>query len=184
MMNDGIPSRGLRSAHSLAADRPHGDRLRYMAGCHCAECRAANSRYENERQKARRNGDWNGVVDAAPARKHIRFLSRRGLGRRAIAAASDIREQTIQTIRRGYKTRIRARTLRRILDVTPDLLADHALVRARRLWSCIRRLQEEGYTKTRLAQLLGYSKALQFRKTFVTARNEHNVLRLYERLMA
>ena len=55
----------LRSAVELAAGKPHGTRIRYVGGCRCLPCRAANSRYESERQAARKLGDWNGLVDAA-----------------------------------------------------------------------------------------------------------------------
>lgn len=65
----------LPSAAALAKDKPHGTRLRYMAGCKCMLCRAANSRYETERAAARKNGDWNGLVSAIHARRHILKLS-------------------------------------------------------------------------------------------------------------
>ena len=65
-----LAQRGLKPASELAAKRPHGDRLRYVAGCRCDLCRKANSTYERERQKARAAGDWNGIVDAAKARQH------------------------------------------------------------------------------------------------------------------
>ena len=40
----------LRSAAVLSIDKPHGTRLKYMGGCKCMLCRAANSRYETERK--------------------------------------------------------------------------------------------------------------------------------------
>ena len=66
----------LRSAADLSATKPHGTRLKYMGGCKCMLCRAANSRYETERAVARKNGDWNGIVDARAARRHILKLSK------------------------------------------------------------------------------------------------------------
>lgn len=68
--------------------------------------------------------------------------------------------------------------------MTRDCVADHGLVPASRLWQRIRKLVNEGYTKRALARLLGYrTLALQFRKDFVTARSDHQVAVLYERLM-
>jgi hypothetical protein len=142
----------------------------------------ANSCYESERQKARRNGDWNGIVQVGQVRRHILMLGRRGLGRRAIAAASDVREQTIQQIRSRKKLTVRARTARRILAITPEAIADRALVPARRLWKYIRRLQKEGFTKTELARRLGKGR-LQFGKQRVTARSDFDVALLYEQVM-
>jgi hypothetical protein len=173
----------LRPAAVLAEQKPHGTRIKYMGGCRCADCRGANASNERVRAQARKNGDWNGIVSAAPARAHIKKLARLGLGRRAVALVSDVRDKTIQEIKLGRKTRIRARSARRILDVTPDMHCDKALVPAQRTWSLIRRLLDEGYTRARLAKLLGYTtRALQIHKSHVTARNALRVEQLYERL--
>lgn len=181
----GIPARGLRPASELAADRLHGERLRYVGGCRCELCRAANTRYENGRRAARKAGDWNGVVPADRARAHIRKLKKHGLGRRAIAEAAGVREQMVWEIRKGRKLRLRARAERRILAVTKEMISDRALVPAKRLWDRINQLLEEGYTKTFIKDQLGYkSSGLQFNRSRVTARNRENVERLYLRLTA
>lgn len=182
-MTHTLGHRGLRPISELAATRPHGTRLRYLAGCHCSECRRANARYESERAQARRRGEWNGLVSAAPARAHILKLAKAGLGRRSIADAADIRVNTIGEIRRKEKTRIRAHTAQRILAVTPDMASDRCLVPATQLWARIRRLLDEGYTKHALARALGYRRpAIQFGKRRVTARNDYEVKQLYDRL--
>jgi hypothetical protein len=178
----GLPDRGLRSANELGADRPHGVRLRYMAGCRCAECRRANTQYETQRERARKAGDWNGVVDAAPARAHILKLSRAGVGRKMVAAASGVAHSAVYAIRSGSKLRIRARTARRILAVDVTCRGDKALICAKQLWQRINWLLEEGYTKTFLAKQLGYAAALQFDKHTVTVRNDADVAALYRRL--
>ena len=176
--------RGLRPAFELAEGRPHGHRLRYMAGCRCFQCRRANSDYERQRQKDRAAGDWNGIVPAAAARAHILKLSRLGIGRRAIRSASDVADTVLQQIRNGKRTQIRARTERKILAVTKSCASDHALVPATRTWRQIGALLEEGFTKRELARRLGYaSPALQFRRDFITVRNAARVDALYRRLM-
>jgi hypothetical protein len=172
----------LRSAAQLSADKPHGTRIKYMGGCKCSDCRKANSRYECERAQMRKAGDWNGIVETAQVRAHLRRLQRAGLGRKSIAAASDVNAGTIRDIITGSRLRIRARSERRLLQVDTDARADRSYVKALRTWSLIRRLLDEGYTKTRLAKLLGYTSALQFNKEYVTARNALRVERLYERL--
>jgi hypothetical protein len=101
-------ARGLRPIGELAASRPHGDRLRYMAGCHCFKCRRANSDYERMRQAARLAGDWNGIIDAAPARAHLLKLSRAGVGQWSVVAATDIARSMIHEIRNGDRLRIDA----------------------------------------------------------------------------
>lgn len=174
---------GLRSAAELAAGRGHGDRLKYVAGCRCTECRAANSRYERERQRARKAGDWNGIVDAATARDHLLALKRAGVGRQAVADATDVAKSIIHEIRQGRITRIRARTERKILAVTTACRADHALVSARHTWGLVDQLLEEGYTKSGIARLLGYKgRGIQKGKRRVTVRSAHEVEVLHRRL--
>ena len=80
----------LRSAADLSATKPHGTRLKYMGGCKCMLCRAANSRFETERAVARKNGDWNGIVDARAARRHILKLSKAGVGYKSVADAASV----------------------------------------------------------------------------------------------
>jgi len=173
----------LRSAAELAADKPHGVRVRYMAGCRCDACRKANSTYENERQKARRAGDWNGIVPADRARAHMRMLSRHGVGRRTVQACTDIADTVLQDIRTGRKTHIRARTERLILAVTREQAADHAYVPAGRSHQRIRLLLEEGYTEAYLARRLGYAnRYLQFNERRITVRNAARIERLYREL--
>ena len=176
-------SRGLRPVTELAARRPHGDRLRYLAGCRCPECRHANPRDESERQQARRRGEWNGLVSAKTARAPIRKLPRAGFGRRSIAAVADIRATTIADIRTGKQRQIRAMTAHNILAVTPDLASDYCLVPAGRLWQRIHQHLDEGDTRQAIAPQLGYCE-LQFGTYRVTARNRSHVEQLYERLTA
>jgi hypothetical protein len=174
---------GLRHVAELAADRPHGDRLRYMAGCRCKECRAANTAYETQRALARKAGDWNGVVSAARARSHIAVLSAAGVGRRQVSDASGVGDTTLSKIIAGDKTQIRARTERAILAVTTGAAADHALVDARATWVLLHELLATGYTRTQLAHELGNkTHALQIGKHWVTVRNAFDVQRMHQRL--
>ncbi len=174
---------GMRPVAELAADRPHGDRLRYRAGCRCQACRGANTAYETGRALARKAGDWNGYVSAAPARSHIAALSAAGVGRRQVADASVVAETTISKIISGDKSQIRARTERAILAVTQAAAADHAHVPAAATWVLLDDLLASGYTKTQLAHELGYkTHALQIGTHCVTVRNAFDVQRLHQRL--
>lgn len=177
-----LAHRGLRPAAELSAASPHGDRLRYIAGCRCHECRAANARYESARQRARRSGDWNGIVPADRARSHLVKLSKAGIGRRAVAAASDVALTVLLDVRTGRKRRIRARTERLILAVGKPQMSDHAVVDARRTHRLIAELLTEGYTMAFLAARLGYRHpALQFGER-ITVRNAARVERLHREL--
>lgn len=89
----------------------------------------------------------------------------------------------IHEIKNGDRPRIRARTERKILAVTPAQRADQAKVPAAKAWRLLEQLMIEGYTKRAIAKLLGYrSPALQLRRDRITARNEQRVIALHRRL--
>jgi hypothetical protein len=173
---------GLRTHAELSTGC--GTRLQYMAGCKCFKCRSANSAYERERLAARKAGDWNGIVDAKKARQHLLALRKKGVGRDAVRAASDVACSVIQQIARGEKTRIRARTERKILAVTPACREDGALVSAKPTWRLVALLLDEGFTKLRIARELGQKgNGLQLGKKMITVRNAARVERLFNKYM-
>lgn len=128
---------------------------------------------------------WNGLVDAGPARAHLRALSRRGVGRRAVAAACDVSPTILEEVKLERKQLIRKRTAERILAVDVRAVADHGLVSARPTWALLERLRREGYTAAQLCRLLGFrSGGLQFRRGKVLARTALRVEKLYRELNA
>ena len=174
----------LSSPMVLGLRQPHGVRLRYMSGCRCLLCRAANSRYETERAAERRAGGWNGLIPAGAVRRKLLQLSRVGVGRRAVQRATGVSETTQCLLRRKRRTRIRAQSARRILDLTASNALQGAYVPAAPTWVRIRQLLRQGFTKAELARRLGYKRpALQFRPGRVTARNARRILRLYNSVM-
>lgn len=178
-----LAARGLKPVSILAQGRPCGDRLRYQAGCRCADCRRANSAYETARAKARKAGDWNGIIPAAKARAHLAALAAQGVGRRAVGDACDVADSVLCEIIAGRKTRIRARTERAILGVTAAAAADRALIPAGSTWKLLDDLIAGGYSKAELARELGYkTRALQLSRHQVTARKAADVERLHRRL--
>lgn len=177
-----LERRGLRPPQELARERQHGDRLRYMAGCRCEACRRANSQYESDRSKARKAGDWNGIVPAQTAREHLAKLSSAGVGRRTVSDVTSIADTVLAEIISGRKANIRARTERLILAVTPAAAADRALTSATATWQRVSSLLAEGMSKAQIARELGYkSPAIQFGRDQVTVRTAYEVERLFER---
>jgi hypothetical protein len=180
-----IANRGLRSAAELSAEKPHGTRLKYMGGCKCMLCRAANSQYETARSAARKAGDWNGIVSATKARNHLHKLSSQGVGYKAVGDACDVAKTVLMEIRSGRKRRIRQRTERAILAVTGEAAADRALIDADPTWRKLNELLGEGFSKAELARRLGYkSPALQLKKFEITAKSAARVDRFYRTIMA
>lgn len=169
--------------HRAAFRFAHGNRNRYLGGCRCADCRAANAAYQRESRRRRAAGQWNGYVPADRAREHLRQLQAQGVGRRAVAAASDVSKTTIMALREGRQRHLRAAAERRILQVTPAQASDCALVDAAETWRLIHALVEEGYTKKFIAGRLGYrGNGIPLMRDRVTVRNAQRVRDLHDRL--
>jgi hypothetical protein len=182
-MTKSLALRGLKSAADIGAERPHGDRMKYMGGCRCNECRRANSDYEKMRQEARKNGDWNGIVSAKKASQHLLLLASQGVGRRSVGAATDIADSILTQIRNGTRKNIRARTERKILAVTVEAAADRALISAKATWKLIDKMLAWGHSKSDLARRLGYANgAIQLGKETVTVRNAYEVSQLFNEI--
>lgn len=186
MAFDLLGDNGLRTAKELAAERPHGDRLKYMSGCRCVPCRAANSRYETERSAARRRGEWNGFIDASEASRHLQRLSDKGIGRDTVNDLTGIAVSTIDKVRTGKQAHIRAMNAKAILSISPDLvITDAQLVSAKPAWTMIKWMLREGFSKAEISRRLGNKTgALQLNKHLITARNAAKIQKLYNTLRA
>jgi len=127
---------------------------------------------------------WNGNVAAASVRAHLAQLSRAGVGRNAVSAASDVPRSILAAVLAGRKTKLRQRTARRILGITAEALSDHALVPAGPTWKLIGALLDEGFTKGEIARRLGRkTPALQLRRDHVLAVTALRVRRLHDAIM-
>jgi predicted transcriptional regulator len=147
-------------------------------------CRAANARYEGWRVHARKEGDWNGVIPAGRARRHLKLLSRVGIGRRTVAEISGVPQSLVHQIKTGRRRRIRARTERRLFLVTSKAMNEARLVNADSTWRMIGRLSEEGFSKAEIARRLGLrSPCLQIRRARVRAHTAVRLERFYRRIM-
>ena len=184
-MRSALEARGMQPITELARQRPHGDRLRYMAGCRCPACRDANTAYERMRARARKAGLGNPIVPADEARAHLKALSAAGVGRATVAQATDISSAIVQMIAAGTRTQIRLATARKILAVTPDCKADGTRIDAAPTWALIHELIKAGDTKLSIARALGQQGAgLQLSRKTVTVRNADKVRRHHARRMA
>jgi len=73
-----ISPEDLASIRVRFAEEPYGTRHRYLGGCRCVPCRAANSRYSSERAAAQREVDWRGFVPATFVLGHTKNCGRPG----------------------------------------------------------------------------------------------------------
>lgn len=182
-MQPDTATRIARLVRSSSA-RPHGTRARYLGGCKCMLCRAANSRYSVARQAEVDAGNRNDLVSSASARRHIRELGKQGVGYKSVAAAASVATSIVMKILNGIRTQIRLATEQRILAVDNSAIADHALIPASPTWKILDALVAEGYTKRQIAKWLGVGNSIQFRRDWITAKSAAKVERMARLLNA
>jgi hypothetical protein len=168
-----------------ALQKPCGSRAKYVSGCRCEACRAANRAYS----RFMRMGKNDNYVDPAPVRRHLEKLSRAGVGKRTVAEVAKVPPTTISLIKRGEKTLMKRSTAERILAVSPKLeieaRGDRALINGAETWRLLDELVSRGYTKGSLARWLGFVRpAVQFPRDRVTVRTAVRVRKLYDDLNA
>lgn len=178
-----IPSTMQRGTVTIAIVRCPG-----AAG---AACVVAGGTWLNGATKARgvcaacvvRATVWDGVVSSVRVRRHLRKLSKRGVGYKAVAAACDVAASTLGDVLAG-EPMVRASTERRVLAVDTAAIADGALVDATTTNARIAAILARGFTRLHVAELLGcVSPALQLGGgERVTAATRARVERLWRRV--
>lgn len=115
------------------ADHQHGTHACYVLDlCRCTACSTANTVYERNRIRQKAYGRWDGLVDAAPAREHIKSLMAQGMGHRRVAEVSGVPHGVVSKLLygtyrkeggrlRGPSERIKPQSAERILAVTLDI---------------------------------------------------------------
>lgn len=176
-----------RLKQSLAGrDRPHGTRARFEQGCRCLLCRVVVAQRVRERKASILAGtyEFNGIVDAKPARKHLCKLSRAGVGIRSVAEITEKNRWKLIEIRAGRIKNVRAATVRAILAVSIDAIADGARVPAGKTRKMLAELIEEGFTQREIAKRLNRKGRFSIRnQKYVFARTEMEVEKLFNQVM-
>lgn len=174
----------LKPAAELAAGKPHGVRLKYIAGCRCLPCRAAHARYMRERAALRRAGQSNVLVSADAARMHLLELSKRKVGLDAASAASDVSRTLLSTIRSGVHKKIRKSTESRILNIDEFAVSDGAYLPSFQSRKQVAYLCSEGFTKEELARRVGVSlNVIQMKWPHIRASTAARIDRFYRLIM-
>jgi hypothetical protein len=162
----------LPSAQQLASNKPHGHKMRYMAGCRCSKCRAGNALYEAKMQKDRELYGPNDLVPVDRARAFMQDMRKLGIGFKTIADRQDVARTVCgEVIWPGKSGRryIRRRTEKKILAYRPtlDTLPQIVIVPAAETVAKIQQLIRWGIPKALINQhgLLGKTPALQIHAT-------------------
>ena len=150
------------------ADHQHGTYACYVQDyCRCTPCSKANSDYELERVRQQAYGRWNGLVDAEPARRHVRELMEQGMGLKRIVAVSELSQGQLWKLLYGKKRpdgsrsaskRITPRVEAKILAVEVDL-ADGARVDSTGAVRRIQALVALGWSQSKICIRLGVSRS-------------------------
>ena len=160
---------------------------------HVVHSREEAYRLRNRLNRAEQRPDpiWASGTTDRQVREHLAYLAREGVGLHQVAHVTRVSRSRLVEIARGRAKRkgrpevrrLRHATAERILGVGLSDAAPRARVDAAETWRLIEVLLRAGYTKGRLALMLGASRpALQLRADRVTARNARKVRALYEAL--
>lgn len=139
----------------------HGTAACYVLdGCRCLPCRVAQSERGQQHAKKQAYGAPVGLVDAAPAYRHVRTLMRSGVGLKRIAKVSGVSHGALTKLIYGVEGRERSRRIRhetetKILAVTTDALADGAVRDGQPTRDRIDALLAAGFSRAELARLIG-----------------------------
>ena len=184
--------RGSRDCVHPGAPHRHGTRIAYVSdGCRCTPCRAANRAAERHRTASLRTGCWQPLVDARPARAHLKLLREHGVGLDQLVKISQTPKSTIRRLMQEppvAPARIRTDTAVRLtaIRLSPDHLAPRSQVDATETRARIETLLDMGHSIPDLAHALGKS-PVSLRRTLarnrVTAHTARVVSTLFDRLV-
>jgi hypothetical protein len=145
----------------------HGTYAAYVMDlCRCLLCARARSDWQETTNRTKAYGTWNGLVDAEPARQHVRALQAAGLGLKQISAAAGFAGGVMGKLMYGYHgrppaVRVRPTTANRIMAVPMPTIANLAAAQLVPAIGTARRIQalmRVGWTIPKIAQLTGVEK--------------------------
>jgi len=166
-----------------------GTRAKYVRGCRCEPCTVANRIYAREHERQKRRVAY-GIeepvvrfVDATETREHLLWLRSFGVGKRTVNKLTGISTTTLWEITRGDTLKVHPDTETKILDLWRDTRNNAMIVDAGQTWKRITWLQQQGWSKARIARELGLGRNLQIRTERITHRTEKRVEDLVRRVL-
>lgn len=175
-----MDSTDITRMSNACGTKPHGNYLRYQAGCRCGECRTAKQQYRRERDRANKAGRSNAIVSAARSRAHLLNLQREhNVSGDAIALATDLPRQRIIAIRAGKQLNLREATERLILKVGPAAARLNGLLPADKTRQRMKALRKVGISQREIGELLGQSFQFRINAPHILARRAAQIRKLY-----
>lgn len=114
----------LPSVQELAKGKPHGHKMRYVAGCRCRRCKRGNREYENKIRENRRVYGPNDLVAVDRVRQFLQEMQRIGIGYITIARHVGVGKTALGEILwagKSSRNYIRRRTEAKVLGYRPSL---------------------------------------------------------------
>jgi hypothetical protein len=187
----------LPSPKELGKRKPHGHKLRYLAGCRCWRCRRGNGLYQRKlAENARRFGP-NDLVPVDRVRAFLLEMQKQGIGYKTIAKQVGIGKTGLGVlIWPGKETKnfIRRRTEAKVLAYVPtlDSLPKSNCIPAAETMGQIHQLERWGYSRRLItrAALGNSSDGLQIRaarglgKFVVMVRTAIRIRDFFEQIVA
>lgn len=168
-----------KPCHHKQANHRHGTYACYtLDACRCEPCAAAVREYEQNRIRQQAYGRWDNLIDAQPARDHVRSLMDQGMGLKRICAVGGASTGQLWKLLYGKKKpdgtrtpskRIRKDVAARLLAIELDL-ADGAVVSHVGTTRRVRALVALGWSQSKIAERLGI-----LRSNFFLARGTRDV---------
>jgi hypothetical protein len=124
------------------------------------------------------------IPTVSEVKKHLAFLSKNGIGTRAVQKAARVSYATLRDIKNGIAKRVTVEVESRILAVTTKDFADGALVPSDEAWELIGKLRKMGMPKVAIARKLGNKGGgLQINKKRVIHRTLQDLRLIYEQAL-
>jgi len=172
---------------AVLEDVEHGERWAYARGCRCDPCCDGNAEYERRRMAG---GIETDLVDAGPARAHLKMLLARGAGQKPLARAAGVNVKSIVAIAAGEVSRIRPEREALILALTHDAAAEHTgagawggTVDPGPTWKLLDWMIMRGWPKAWISREIGQDgRALQLHRDRMSQMNADRIAELDRRL--
>jgi hypothetical protein len=168
----------LPSAAVLGAKRPHGHKMRYMAGCRCRKCKRGNSLYNKELVRKSALYGPNDLVPVDEVRAFLLDMRKLGIGYKTVAKHTKVGKTVLGEIvwpGKSGRKHIRRRTATKTLSYRPtlDALPSTHIVSAMETVQKVRQLQLWGYPSNLIAQ---DALAQKFSLQILAIRKDHPVV--------
>lgn len=181
------------------AHHEHGTRLAYVRDrCRCDECRGAATAAERARRRQKAYGRYGGLIDAEPARQHVRTLMASGIGMKQITRLGGPSGGVMCKLmygqplpdgtRRPPSRRITPRVADSIFAIIPETraLAGGALVDGTGTRRRVQALVVLGWSLSKIARMVGWNVSnfggMVNSQRQVTASTARRIADLYEQL--